>query len=166
MSRSSHTADELVDGRVLLAGGYDLIGMMSGDMNTTELYAIRLDMDQDGMDDAWELANGFDPVNRADAIEDADGDGHTNLQEYLAGTDPHDPTSVLRFESVQQDGKNLRIRFSSALGKSYRVQRRPDLLSKWVDVAGILPGTGKSIAVSDPLLTRVTDQLYRVLLLP
>jgi chitodextrinase len=49
------------------------------------------DSDGDGMDNAWEIANGLDPNNAADASEDPDGDGLTNLQEYLAGTDPNVP---------------------------------------------------------------------------
>lgn len=44
------------------------------------------DTDQDGLPDEWELKYfGEDP---AAAGEDADGDGQTNLQEFLAGTDP------------------------------------------------------------------------------
>jgi len=41
------------------------------------------DSDHDGMPDDWETAQGFDPADRDDAIGDADGDGYTNLEEYL-----------------------------------------------------------------------------------
>jgi hypothetical protein len=51
------------------------------------------DDDNDGMPDAFEIANGLDSVNPADASGDLDGDGFTNLQEFLAGTDPDDPES-------------------------------------------------------------------------
>jgi len=40
------------------------------------------DRDGDGMPDAWERAHGFDPA-RADGNEDRDGDGITNLEDYL-----------------------------------------------------------------------------------
>lgn len=46
------------------------------------------DTDRDGMPDAWEQRHGFDPVNAADGNEDADGDGYTNVEEYLNATDP------------------------------------------------------------------------------
>ncbi len=43
------------------------------------------DADGDGIDDAYEVANGLDPT-RNDAAEDLDGDGLANLQEFLRGT--------------------------------------------------------------------------------
>ncbi|WP_041973793.1 chitobiase/beta-hexosaminidase C-terminal domain-containing protein [Geobacter sp. OR-1] len=46
------------------------------------------DDDNDGMPDAWEIANGLNPLERSDAQSDLDGDGLINLQEYLKGTDP------------------------------------------------------------------------------
>jgi hypothetical protein len=42
-----------------------------------------LDQDQDGIPDAWEKAHGLNPNNPADANADRDGDGYTNLEEYL-----------------------------------------------------------------------------------
>ena len=39
------------------------------------------------MPDAWELANGLNPFAN-DADGDADGDGISNLQEYLHGLNP------------------------------------------------------------------------------
>ncbi|MCI0533904.1 MAG: hypothetical protein L0Z50_01610, partial [Verrucomicrobiales bacterium] len=42
------------------------------------------DTDHDGMPDAWETARGLDP-NIADNNGDADGDGYTNLEEFLNG---------------------------------------------------------------------------------
>lgn len=43
------------------------------------------DRDDDGMPDPWEVANGLDPRDAADRNGDADGDGYTNLEEYLNG---------------------------------------------------------------------------------
>ncbi len=51
------------------------------------------DDDNDGMPDEWELKNGLDPLDPADAFGDLDGDGSTNLEEYLADTDPTDVSS-------------------------------------------------------------------------
>jgi subtilisin family serine protease len=47
------------------------------------------DEDGDGMDDDWELSSGLSPTNPADAALDPDGDGLTNVREFLAGSDAH-----------------------------------------------------------------------------
>lgn len=44
-----------------------------------------VDTDQDGMADEWEKANGLDPKKSEDRNGDLDGDGYTNLEEYLNG---------------------------------------------------------------------------------
>jgi protocatechuate 3,4-dioxygenase beta subunit len=46
------------------------------------------DTDGDLMPDGWEIFNGYDPVDPADAAGDSDGDGLTNLEEYQWGSDP------------------------------------------------------------------------------
>lgn len=47
--------------------------------------------DGDGMPDSWEIEHGLMPTEPADAVEDADDDGYTNLEEFLNGTDPNAP---------------------------------------------------------------------------
>ncbi|GLQ32120.1 tandem-95 repeat protein [Litoribrevibacter albus] len=47
-----------------------------------------LDDDNDGMSDEFEIANGFDAFNPADASQDADNDGLSNLDEQNAGSNP------------------------------------------------------------------------------
>ena len=46
------------------------------------------DLDQDGMPDDWEIANGLNPNDPVDAQEDKDGDGLSNLEEFKQGTNP------------------------------------------------------------------------------
>ena len=50
------------------------------------------DADHDGMDDAWETAHGLNPALN-DRNGDKDGDGLTNIQEYVLGTDPNNADS-------------------------------------------------------------------------
>ena len=50
----------------------------------------QLDRDGDGITDDWEQKYGLDKYNAADASEDLDGDGFTNLEEFRAKTEPAD----------------------------------------------------------------------------
>ena len=45
------------------------------------------------MDDFWEVQNGLNPLFD-DSMLDPDGDGKTNLQEYLDGTNPQVPEAM------------------------------------------------------------------------
>ncbi|MDD5457088.1 MAG: thrombospondin type 3 repeat-containing protein [Candidatus Margulisbacteria bacterium] len=56
------------------------------------------DSDSDGMPDAWEIQYGLNP-NVNDANQDKDGDGITNFQEYINGSDPTDPNSPVNHQT-------------------------------------------------------------------
>ncbi|WP_187263953.1 pectate lyase family protein [Pontibacter beigongshangensis] len=51
---------------------------------------VPVDSDGDGMPDQWEIKYKLDPKNPKDGAMDTDGDGYTNLEEYLNGTNPQE----------------------------------------------------------------------------
>ncbi len=51
------------------------------------------DMDHDGMSDLWENGHGLSPSNGIDGNADSDGDGYTNVEEFLNSTDPNTANS-------------------------------------------------------------------------
>jgi len=46
------------------------------------------DGDNDGMPDEWERQRGLDPTQAGDSSADRDGDGYTNIEEYINGLVP------------------------------------------------------------------------------
>ncbi len=63
--------------------------LVSGDTNNAlDVFVLDRDPDHDGIPSEWETLFGLNPNNPIDAAQDPDGDGKTNLQEYLAGTHP------------------------------------------------------------------------------
>lgn len=47
-----------------------------------------VDTDKDGMPDAWEKKYGLDPKDPSDAKKDLNGDGYTNIEDYINGVNP------------------------------------------------------------------------------
>ncbi|MDP0491275.1 MAG: DUF1800 family protein [Verrucomicrobiota bacterium JB023] len=57
-------------------------------LETLPAFVAHADQDDDGMPDQWETAHHLNPSDAADATDDEDGDGLTNREEYLRGTNP------------------------------------------------------------------------------
>ena len=89
------------------------------------------DSDGDGIPDAWtQYYFGHPQGQESDlsrAGDDADGDGLTNLQEYLIGTNPKDPASTLRLQIAGVPAStNSVLSWPTVPGKSFRVQFKND----------------------------------------
>jgi len=74
------------------------------------------DSDNDGIPDDWETAHGLDPLADADAHEDIDRDGLSNLAEYYAGTDPQDAASVFQLLAKRLANRRIELNFNAARG--------------------------------------------------
>jgi hypothetical protein len=49
------------------------------------------DSDHDGMPDAWETKYGLNPKDASDAAGDLNGDGYTNIEDFINGLNPKGP---------------------------------------------------------------------------
>lgn len=100
---------------------------------------LGVDSDGDGLPDAWELAliaalGGGKTLADIRPEDDADGDGLSNLQEYLAGTYAFDPVDGFSLEIVGTvEGRSL-LEFTAIRGRSYTIHVSQDLQT-WSPVA-------------------------------
>jgi hypothetical protein len=85
------------------------------------------DADNDNVSDTWERQFAFNMANPADANGDADGDGQSNRQEFLAGTDPRNARDVLRVQSASRSGANMLLGFPAMQNRPYQVECSPDM---------------------------------------
>ncbi|MCU0771339.1 MAG: hypothetical protein MUE94_06165 [Verrucomicrobia bacterium] len=176
----------------VLSGGTPVLGAFAnvpsgGTLTTTEGYArftvlyagestmrltdlVMVDTDADGLPNWWEDQFGLGKTNAADATLDLDGDGASNLNEFLAGTKPNDAASVFRITALQPEGGDLRVTWTTVGGRSYVVQTNGELVQPFADLSAPLtmPGTGESVtnfvhpsgATNGPRYYRVRLQPY------
>jgi hypothetical protein len=108
------------------------------------------------------FGNSGDP--RAGADLDPDGDGTSNMNEVLAGTDPLDAGSAMRVLSLERESASATIRWSSVPGKVYQVEWCESLDGPWAES---LPGSrvlaeGEVTTFNDPTIGGINRRFYRV----
>ena len=85
---------------------------------------VNLDQDGDGMLDEWEAQHGL-LTSVDDSGSDYDGDQMTALEEFIAGTDPTDPSSHLNlFIEMLEDA--MRISFDTNPSRTYELRVTQD----------------------------------------
>ncbi len=126
--------------------------------------AGQLDTDHDGMTDVWEDQYMLDKNNPADAAQDADGDGMTNLAEFRAGTDPRSAGSVLKLVFGSFDGAEAALMFNAVAGKPYSVQFRDSFTAgSWTNLLSVPPqGVSQPLQVIDMSAGDSPQRFYRV----
>ncbi len=103
--------------------------------------AAIVDRNNDGLSDVWAAL--YHPTKGAGV--DEDGDGFTNAQEALAGTDPLNAASRFAAAPPQADAAgNLVLRWRGAWGKRYTVQSSADLKT-WTALPGLSIGRGQEL---------------------
>jgi hypothetical protein len=113
----------------------------------TDTIAPGADSDANGLPDAWELLNfGHIGVN---PNADPDGDGMSNKQEYLAGTNPNDANSDLEITTftATPGGTSANVTWESVLTRNYYIQKRLNLNGSfsWFDSGlGLIAPDGAS----------------------
>jgi hypothetical protein len=104
-------------------------------------------------------------LDLSDGALDPDHDGHSNFEEFLAGTNPNSSNSVTRISEVWLSGEDVRIRFRGVAGKRYRLERKDGMggaNSNWTPVVIFKVGSSQIIDLIDSSAMRRTNAFYRV----
>lgn len=111
------------------------------------------DEDGDGLKDSWELA--FAPgLYQLSASHDSDGDGMTDQQEFQAGTNPTDRTSVMRTLNLVPGVTGASATIQTVPGRNYQVRVSADM-STWSD-AGVFKADNWPASETSVLLPAAT----------
>jgi len=124
-----------------------------------------IDVNHNGISDAWEKYYfGVVSTNRTQ-LTDTDGDGMSDYAEFIAGTDPTNAASKLTFlgAGIQSNG-SFKFQWSAVPGRNYQVQGSTNL-TDWVPTSGWLQATSSpmSFAITNLGLGPV---MYRVQVRP
>ena len=114
----------------------------------------------DGIPDTWWSQYGINGSDRT-ASADFDGDGLSNLHEYVLGTLPNNAVSVWR-PLITTGGSGFQINFSTVTGRTYTVRSRDNLTGgSWTSLQAV-PGDGSDKTVTDTSSGSVNTRFYKV----
>lgn len=127
-----------------------------------------LDGDADGLPDTWEFLHGLHANRPTDAAIDSDGDGSTNLGEYLAGTDPVNPSSIFRASAIgleaNESGTRMNLAFDAVPGRRYSIEGSENL-ANWSPI-GNVSADRKRMEIRVPIAIGNSRHFFRVRALP
>jgi hypothetical protein len=152
--------------RLATTDGYGSFVVTYGGSNLVlSAYQGLLDPDGSGLPTAWEIQyfghTGVDPN------ADPDGDGFSNLQEFLAGTNPTNSSSFPQL-TFAWSGPDAALSFQSVFGKTYAVEYKNNISdAAWSVLTKGVTGTGLSMQFSDPgAATNCASRFYRLDITP
>jgi len=134
---------------------------VTGIGSVSALITLLPDTDGDGIPDAWEAQFGFNTNSAADGLIDSDGDTMLNWQEWIAGTEPTNAASYLKFDALEAGGGAM-LTFGAVSPRTYSIEFTDALASgTWSRLTNVVArSTNRTEQVLDPNYT--TNRFYRL----
>jgi hypothetical protein len=132
-------------------------GLALFDMGAHEFLLATADSNGDGIPDGWAQRFGFNAVDPSLGEANADNDPHTNLEEWIADTNPTNALSWFRLERLVF-GASAAVEFLSSSNRQYSLLFSTNLTT-WTNVPGQVgvSGTGNVIGLTD---TNATPHIF------
>jgi hypothetical protein len=153
-------------------GSFDLAGrprVMDGitEIGAYEYIPAAQDSDTDGLPDWWEWDCGKNWTSSSPDA-DNDGDGMTNIAEYVAGTDPNNAASLLELTGGVSwsagASKGFVVRWQSVAGKVYGIGRSTNLVAGagFTNIVSGLSGLLGETSYTDTTAAASVPYFYRI----
>jgi hypothetical protein len=112
-----------------------------GTLNFTGNYTF-LDVNHNGISDAWEMDNFGSVTTNRTQLTDTDGDGMTDYAEFIAGTNPTNAASKFVFLSVTvQSNRFVQMQWAAVPDRLYQVESSTNFAS-WTPITDWLQASG------------------------
>ncbi|MCK5850447.1 MAG: hypothetical protein KAH23_05985 [Kiritimatiellae bacterium] len=143
----------------------DANGSVVADAGAYEFIHPDADTDNDSMPDAWELIYSIDPLTN-NASDDDDDDNRSNLDEYIADTNPTNAMDYLQIDigSNTNTHGTIVVCWRSSNNRLYTLRHNTNLLliNLWTNITGLSStnGTGNIMSFTNTLATH--PEFYRI----
>lgn len=137
------------------SGNYQCVGSNTTGVATSMTVYVDIpdDIDSDQISDWWELTY-FGSFTNANATSDSDGDGYSDLLEFIAGSNPTNRFSVFMLDaSSDTAGDAFVLQWQSISNRYYTISRTTNLLT-----SGFAPLVSNLLAT--PPVNTYTDFVY------
>jgi len=134
-------------------------GTVSADSVSASTQTWGIDANEDGLPDSWQASHfGIETSAWKGADGDSDGDGATNLEELLAGTDPSNPADSLTIAMYDVNDQSW-LSWTTIEGGIYQLQQTSSL-NEWQNIGAPRFGADSHDAVQ---IQNNTDlSIYRI----
>ena len=111
----------------------------------------------------WLVQYGL-PTDGSQDYVDSDGDGLNNWQEWFEGTNPKDPSSVLKMLPPKPSGSNIVVTWESVNTRTYYLQRASGgtFPAVFQQIASSIPGLPGTTSYTDTNVTGPGPFFYRI----
>lgn len=147
-------------------------GLLSDEEFVGLIVSNSIDSDGDGIPDWWMQQYFGHATGQAGdqtrAQDDFDGDGMSNLAEYLCGTDPTDPTDYLHLINISAQGSDESVSWAAIGGINYVIQSTTNLANGFNDISPVITpdNDGPETYIDSGAATNSSPRFYRVRLGP